>query len=104
MIDISAYFLSLVAVAGLDTILTGWVTTQTPLKNANRTWKQVISWVIAILLAFVGQAKMLGIFADTNILYTILNGVGVGLIANGIFDVTIVQSILSFIGAAKKPA
>lgn len=98
MVDISSYFGSLALLAGLATIITGYVNTHA-LSKASGTIKQIVSWVVAVALAFVGQAKGLGIVADTDTLFTVINGVAIGLVSNGIFDITIVQSILEFIKA-----
>jgi len=101
MIDISSYFGTLAAAAGLVVILAGYVNTHV-FSTASATVKQIVSWVLAIVVAFVGQIKGLGVFASTDVIWTVLNGLGVGLVANGIFDVGLVQSILEFI-KAKKP-
>jgi hypothetical protein len=100
MIDLSSYFGSLAALAGLVVVITGWVNTH----GLNLSgWKaQFLSWVISIALAFVGSLKGVGLFAETTVLWTILNGLGVGLIANGIFSIDLVKSLLEFIKA--KPA
>jgi len=100
MIDLSSYFGSLAALAGLVVVITGWVNTN----GLNLSgWKaQVLSWVISIALAFVGSIKGVGLFAETTVLWTVLNGIGVGLVANGIFSIDLVKSLLEFIKA--KPA
>lgn len=102
MIDISSYFQSLGLTAGLTLIITGYLNTHA-LKTANSTIKQIVSWVVAIALAFVGMWKGIGMFSSLSIGWTIVSGLAVGLVANGIFDVALVQSILEFI-KAKKPA
>ena len=100
MIDISSYFTSLTLLAALATIVSGYVNTHA-LSNASSTMKQIASWVVAIGLAFVGSLKGLGIVADTSVLFTALNGLAIGLVSNGIFDVSLVQSVLEFIRAKK---
>lgn len=100
MIDVSSYFTSLSAVAALTVLVTGWLNTNL-LKWTG--WKaQVLSWVIAIGLAWVGKWQGVGIFAETDVLWTVLQGVGAGLVANGVYSVQLVQSLLEFL-KAKKP-
>lgn len=100
MLNINEYFGSLSLMASLVAIITGYLNTYVPfLKSANGTWKQVTSWVISIALVFIGQFKGVGLVAETTALWTAITGVAVGLIANGIFDIKIVQAILSFIKA-----
>lgn len=100
MIDLSSYFGSLSAMAGLVILITGWVNTH----GLNlKGWKaQLLSWGISIALAFVGSWKGVGLFAETSTVWTIVNGLGVGLIANGIFSVDLVKTLLEFLKA--KPA
>ena len=98
-IDLAPYFGSLLALAGLVTLVTGWLKTHLLKLDG---WKaQVLTWVISVALAFVGQWKGLGLFAETDVLWTVLNGLGVGLVANGVYSVEIVQSILAFLKAKK---
>jgi len=101
MIDISSYFGSLALLAGLVTILTGYLNTHM-LKTASSTIKQIVSWVVSVALVYVGYLKGIGIAETATILDVALNGLAVGLIANGVFDVTLVQSILTFIKANPK--
>lgn len=100
MIDISSYFGSLAGAAGLVVILTGYINTKT---KATGFVAQLVSWLVAFGVAFVGQQKAIGVFADTNILWTAINGLAVGLIANGMFSIDLIQSVLVFIKAKKAP-
>ena len=86
--------------AAAVTLITGWVKTHA-LTSINGTWTQLLSWAISIGLAFVGSQKGLGVFANTTVIGTVLNGIGVGLIANGIFSADFVQTILAFLKAKK---
>lgn len=100
MIDLSTYFGSLMMMASAVTLITGWVNTKW---TGFTGWKtQALSWAISIGLAFIGAWKGLGLFEEADIVNTILNGLGVGLIANGIFTVEYVQHILTFL-QAKNP-
>lgn len=99
MIDLSVYFGSLVATASAVTLVTGWINTHL-VQLAG--WKaQLLSWAVAIILALVGAWQDLGIFAEADLLSTILNGLGVGLVANGIFSAEFVQQALTFVKAKK---
>lgn len=102
MVNINDYFGSLGLMASLVAIITGYLNTHVPfLKNANGTIKQLVSWAISIALVFIGQLKSVGIVAESNMVWTGITGVAVGLVANGIFDIKLVQAILSFIKANK---
>jgi hypothetical protein len=99
MIDISNYFGSLATLASLTVIITGYINTH--LFETGGVWKQLVSWIVAISLAFIGQSKGIGIVADTDFWWTLINGLSIGLVANGLFDVTLIQNILQFLKAKK---
>lgn len=99
MIDLSLYFGSLLMMATAVTLVTGWINTH--VTGLTGKWAQLLSWGVSVGLAFVGSWKGLGLFADATVLDTILNGLGVGLIANGLFSVEFVQSLLSILKAKK---
>jgi hypothetical protein len=102
MVDINDYFGSLGLMASLVAIITGYLNTHVPfLQKANGTIKQLVSWAISIGLVFIGQLKSVGMVADSSTLWTAITGIAVGLVANGIFDIKLVQAILSFIKANK---
>jgi len=99
MIDFSTYFGSLMMMASAVTLITGWINTHVTQLSG---WKaQLLSWGVSIALAFVGAWKGLGLFQEADVLNTIINGVGVGLVANGVFSVEFVQQILAFLKAKK---
>jgi len=56
--------------------------------------RQLVAWVIAILLAVLANLVNLGFLAGSTWLMTILYGFGAGLVANGIFDVNIVKALI----------
>lgn len=101
--NIESYFSSLAGLAALCLIVTGYLNTHL-LQTSNSTIKQIVSWVVAIILALIGHSKMIGMFEGLDITWTIISGLGVGLISNGYFDVVFVQSILEFMRAKKKVA
>jgi hypothetical protein len=57
--------------------------------------KQLASWTISISLSFVGWYQGLGIFAGTTWITTIIYGLILGLVSNGVFDISIVKSFLT---------
>lgn len=102
MIDLSPFFVDLAGAAALVVLISGWINTNL-IKLVG--WQaQVLSWAVAIGVAFLGSWKNIGIFAETDVLWTILNGIGAGLIANGVYDVKIVQTILEFVKAKQSKA
>jgi hypothetical protein len=92
---IENYFVDLGALSGLVVIisLALFSVVKIPILWA----KQLITWIISIALAFVGQVWNIGIFEGVNVVWTIILGIGGGLLANGIYDATFVQMILEFL-------
>jgi amino acid transporter len=64
--------------------------------------KQLVAWIIAIVLMIVGNLVNLGFMANLTWLNTIIYGVAAGFLANGIFDLPFVLSILKAIGVEKE--
>lgn len=100
-IDLSLYFVSLAAVAAATLGLTEFVKS---LVNLTTSWvKQVVAWVIGVGLAFLGYYLQLGIFAGIEVTWVVIYGLAAGLVANGVFDIVLVQAILDLF-KAKKPS
>ncbi len=98
--DLSSYFVSLAAVAAFTVVVTNVLINLLKIPK----FKQLLSWVVAIALAFLGWGLKLGIFSEMVLWWWVLiHGIGIGLIANGIFDIKVVQAILNFIGNLIKP-
>lgn len=57
-------------------------------------WKQVVAWGVALVLLVVGNVVNLGFMADMNWWQTLIYGVATGFVANGIFDISVIQAIL----------
>lgn len=67
----------------------------TTLFKIEKSWvKQIVAWLVAVLLCVVGNLVNFGMLAEATWLQTIVYGIGAGLIANGIFDVSVVQLLL----------
>ena len=58
------------------------------------TTSQAVSWVIAMLCATAGYFFDLGLFVDLALWQSLVAGVGIGLIANGIADTKVVLLVL----------
>ena len=88
---------------GAVTVFLGSVVTS--LFKLEKPWvKQIVSWIVAVALCAVGNLVNFGLLADASWLQTLAYGLGAGLIANGIFDFTVVQLILQYLKLeVKKP-
>ena len=68
------------------------------LLKIEKSWvKQVLAWVVAVVLCVVGNLINFGLLADATWLQTVVYGLGAGLVANGIFDVSVVRLILQYL-------
>lgn len=65
-------------------------------------WKQLMAWIVAILLMVVGNLVNLGFMAELDWLHTIVYGIAAGFVSNGIFDISLVQLLLQAIGIEPK--
>ena len=65
-------------------------------------WKQLMAWIVAILLMVVGNLVNLGFMAELDWMHTIVYGIAAGFVSNGIFDITLVQLLLQAIGIEPK--
>lgn len=96
------FFFSISGVVLLVQIVTGWILKTLPI--VGKTLKQMTSWVVSVALAFVGSKYDLGIFADASLVYTLSVGVGIGMVANYLYDAKTLESILSIFFANKNKA
>ena len=64
--------------------------------------KQIISWLVGVIAAFVGWKLNLGFLSELQLWVALIYGLGAGLIANGVFDTGIVTYILGIFGIGKK--
>lgn len=95
--------LSLLVLAGTE-FIKKW------LKLTNSTIIQAVSSAIALLFATVGYLLNSGVFngyADLGPIYgwvfTIVTGLGIGLIANGVYDAAFIRNWMGFIYSKIKP-
>lgn len=95
----SGLFGSLAGLAALVVPVTGFVKKYLVQKAPT----QVLSWSLSVALAYGASALGLGLFAATGPVGTLLYGLAGGLIANGVFDVQLTQSLLAKVNLAKVP-
>jgi uncharacterized membrane protein len=96
------YFSSLGGLSALNVLITDWLV---KVCKVQKGWvKQLISWIVPVVVSVLGFCLGLGLFAGygaltawTGWVYTILTGVGVGLISNGLYDISGVQKALDWI-------
>jgi hypothetical protein len=73
--------------------------------KVTKDWaKQLISWATPLLLSIVGLLCQFGLFADYGPItdwhawiYTIVTGLGLGLVSNGLYDVPFIQQFLDWL-------
>lgn len=94
--NLEQYFVTLAVYAPFIVVITGWVNR---VLDARKGAAQVISWVVALATGFLASWLNLGIFADLSLLLTIATAGAGGLVANGIYDIALVQEILKIIKA-----
>lgn len=94
-LDLTSYFVSLAALVPLVILLSGWLNKVIKAKGFGI---QFITWLISIALVYIGWAFKLGLFAEITQWYIILiYGIATGLVANGIFDIKLIQMFLNYI-------
>jgi hypothetical protein len=82
--------------AALVTVISGYLT---KLTKVGGTWAQVQAWVVSIALGFVAGYFGISIYAGLSWVPTVVWGMFVGLIANGLFDLSIIKKFLVAIKA-----
>jgi biotin transporter BioY len=93
--DIGNYFVSLLALVPLVVLISEFLKKTF---KVEKSWlKQVLSWVVAVVLCLVGDWLNLGMFKDFSLITTLAYGVATGLVANGVFDISIVQTLLNLL-------
>lgn len=65
-------------------------------------YKQYISWAVALVVGALAYLMKLGIFADVSIYQALVYGICGGLGSNGIFDWSLVQSLLKALNLQDK--
>lgn len=93
-IDYSGFFVSITSLLVVIPIVTEFIKTNLGVTGLGT---QILSWVIGLILAGVGYAFNLGMFAEMSILETVLTGAGISLVSNGVADTGIVEWLLSLL-------
>lgn len=94
--DIVSCFETFAAVVALIPVVTEGI--KSLIKKELPSWaNQLISWIVALLIALFGQFFNLGVFADVNWWQSLIIGIFAGLASNGIWDINIVQQLLKLI-------
>lgn len=70
--------------------------------DVGNDYKQLISWLVAVLLGIIPYYLELGIFAGVDWYVALLYSLGAGLVSNGLFDIELVKDILKKIGLEPK--
>lgn len=96
--NFNTWLASLAGMAAVTVFLAGAVNT---LFKTTGFVKQLVAWIIAIVLLIAGNLVNLGFMADLSWLHTIIYGVAAGFIANGIFDIEFVKVILRLLKIEK---
>jgi fatty acid desaturase len=85
--DPSVYFVSVGSLAAAVIAVTEFIKSKITLGG----WKsKAVSWLVSIILSASGWALKLGIFSGIEWYWMLLYAFSCGLIANGIFDTTII--------------
>lgn len=92
LMQINVYFGSLAGIAALTTFLAALLNGL--LKVEKKFVKQIIAWLVAIILLVGANLLNYGFNAEFSILKSILYGFGAGLVANGMFDIPFIKILL----------
>jgi Na+(H+)/acetate symporter ActP len=71
----------------------------TKFTKVSGTLAQVQSWAVSIIIGIFCSWLNFGVFHGTTTMGGVLYGVLIGLISNGIFDITLVKKVLAMIYA-----
>ena len=87
-------FATLSALAALSVIGCEWVSKFTKAKG---TMAQIQSWAVSVTIGIFCSWLEFGIFNDVSTKGGILYGILIGLISNGIFDISLVKRVLEMV-------
>jgi len=93
--NINLYFGSLVGIAAAATFVGALLNGL--LKVTKKFVKQLVVWLVCIVALVGSNLLNFGYAKEFTLLTSLMHGLGAGLVANGIFDVPIVNAIMNFI-------
>ena len=100
--NLNVYLASMVGVAAMSTFLGALLNGL--FKVTKSFIKQLVVWLVAIAVMVIANAVNIGYGGEFTYWQSLLHGLGAGLVANGIFDIPIVNAIMKFIeGLFNKP-
>ena len=59
--------------------------------------RQITSWVVSLAICGTGAALEVGFLTGATIPQVVLYGLAAGLLTNGIFDISLIQTVLDYI-------
>ena len=89
--DPAVYFISLSALVTGVMGVTQWLK---KVVRSTGNWTKFLSWWVAFFLSFAGWFLKLGIFAGIEWYWVLAYAIGAGLVANSVFDLSIVKGLL----------
>lgn len=89
-------FFTLIGLAAAVVVVSEYVT---KLTKAKGIWAQVQAWTLSILAGIMGSWMSFGIFHGTSTKGGIVYGILIGLISNGIFDISFIRKVIKKITA-----
>jgi hypothetical protein len=92
--DANSIFNSVLVLSGLVVLVSEWLSKLTKLQG---NWSRLQSWVISVILGVVATWVKIGIFSEMDWKGGLVMGIVSGLVANGVFDISIVKKVLEFI-------
>jgi len=89
------WFLSFGAISLLTAFLAAFL--NGALKVTKNFVKQLVAWIVAIILVVGSDLLNFGYAAQFPILLAVIHGFGAGLASNGVFDIPIIKGVLDTI-------
>ena len=96
---IMTYFSTLSGVSALNVLISEFIIRT--LKIENGLAKQIISWVLPVILCVLGFVFGYGFFTEFGTIdsvlgwvYTVVTGIGIGLVSNGVYEIKGVRTFL----------
>lgn len=89
--NINVWLGSLAGIAAVTVFLAAAANT---LLKTTGFMKQLVAWIIAAILLVAGNLLNMGFMAELNWLHTLVYGLAAGFLANGIFDLEFIKTVL----------